>query len=273
MDLATVNEVKPLTPSDVGTLDWRDGDAYLAGGTWLYSEPQTHLHRLFDLRSLDWPSLTVTSEGLEIAATCTIFELEQFQAPTDWQAAHLFAECAHCLLASFKIYKTATVGGNICMSLPAGAMISLTSSLEGICNIELREGGQRSLPVIDFVTGNNKNVLKPGDLLRSITLPTSALRKRASFRRMALTHIGRSTALVIATLCPVSGEFVMTVTASSDRPVQLRFPSIPSERALMERLNLEIPTYFDDVHGTPEYRKHMTHYYAQQLRDELGGAL
>ena len=32
---------------------------------------------------------------------------------------------------SFKIYNAATVDGNICMSLPAGAMISLTASLEG----------------------------------------------------------------------------------------------------------------------------------------------
>ena len=33
-------------------------------------------------------------------------------------------------LASLKIWNAATVGGNICMSLPAGPMISLTAALE-----------------------------------------------------------------------------------------------------------------------------------------------
>ncbi len=271
MDLVTVAEVRQESLLELRDSDWREGDAWLGGGTWLFSEPQTHLRRLRDLRTLEWPSLTVTDAGLEIAATCTINELEKFVAPPEWKAAHLFAECAHCLLASFKIYKTATVGGNVCMSLPAGAMISLTSSLEGICTIQPADGGVTKLPVVDFVTGDHENVLKPGDLLRSITLPASALRKRASFRRMSLTHIGRSTALVIGTICPESGEFVLTITAATYHPVQLRFDRLPSADELRARLIADIPdsVYFADVHGTPEYRKHMTFYYAEQLREEL----
>ena len=40
---------------------------------------------------------------------------------------------------------------------------------------------------------------------------------------------------------------------------------------LRERLQEEIPDggYFDDVHGSPDYRKHMTHYFAEQIRAEL----
>jgi hypothetical protein len=30
---------------------------------------------------------------------------------------------------------------------------------------------------------------------------------------------------------------------------------------------------FDDVHGTPEYRKHMTYFYAEEIRRELLGRL
>ena len=33
-------------------------------------------------------------------------------------------------LASFKVWNSATVGGNICMSLPAGPMITMTVALE-----------------------------------------------------------------------------------------------------------------------------------------------
>ena len=91
------------------------------GGTWLFSEQQPAVHRLVDLDSLGWPSLEVTDQGLTVAATCRIAELLALDTPSDWTAAPLFAQCAHAFLMSFKIYNAATVGGNICMSLPAGA--------------------------------------------------------------------------------------------------------------------------------------------------------
>ena len=43
---------------------------------------------------------------------------------------------------------------------------------------------ERQVPAVEFVIGNHQNVLLPGELLRAIELPASALRKRAAFRRM-----------------------------------------------------------------------------------------
>ena len=114
------------------------------------------------------------------------------------------------------------------MSLPAGPMISLTSALEGVCTLWPRNGEPRKVPVIDFVTGNHANVLAPGELLRSIFLPATALKKTYAFRRFTLTHLGRSEALLIGTRCPEQGEFVLTITASTLRPMQLRFENVPS---------------------------------------------
>ena len=104
-------------------------------------------------------------------------------------------QCCRSFLVSFKIWNEATVGGNICMSLPAGPMISLTAALEGVCTLWPRSGEPRRVPVVDFVTGNHQNVLAPGELLRSIFLPAHALRKKFAFRRFTLTHLGRSEAL------------------------------------------------------------------------------
>jgi hypothetical protein len=127
---------------------------------------------------------------------------------------------------------------------------------------------------VDFVTGSHQNVLVPGELLRAIDLPASALRKRAAFRRVSLTHMGRSTGLLIGTVPPSGGTFTLTVTAATPRPVQITFPELPNAPALRDRLNEEIPDagYFDDVHGAPDYRKHMTHYLAEQIRAELADA-
>jgi CO/xanthine dehydrogenase FAD-binding subunit len=174
-------------------------------------------------------------------------------------------------LASFKIWNEATVGGNVVMSLPAGPMISLTAALEGVCTLWPRSGPFRKVPVVDFVTGNNTNVLAPGELLRSIFLPASALKKSYAFRRFTLTHLGRSETLVIGTCCPESEEFLLTVTASTLRPVQLHFENVPSAETLESALDEAAPfdLYLDDVHGSPRHRQHLTYYFAEQIRQEL----
>ncbi len=193
MDLHTVNRVRrPARAEEI--VSWEPGFAWLAGGTWLFSAPQVDVHTLIDLESLQWPSLQPSADGLTIASTCRVVELDQFvaNAPADWTAAPLFRQCCRSFLASFKIWNEATVGGNLWMSLPAGPMISLTASLEGVATLWPRNDKPRQVSVVDFVTGNHRNVLALGELLRSIFLPAHALRKRFAFRRFTLTHLGRS---------------------------------------------------------------------------------
>jgi CO/xanthine dehydrogenase FAD-binding subunit len=275
MNLNTIAEVRAAPALVAGDITWSAGDSWLAGGTWLFSEPQDHLRRLLDLRAFGWEPLTIRPDGLRIAATCTIAELDAFVAPADWTAAPLIDQCCRSLLASFKVWNAATVGGNVCMSLPAGAMISLTASLEGVCTLLAQDGSERQLPVAEFVTGNHQNVLAPGELLVAIDLPVAALRKRAAFRRMSLTHQGRSAVLLIGTLGRDGGDFLLTITAATPRPVQLRFDAVPDAATLRQRIVQAIPdgTYFDDVHGAPDYRRHLTHHFAEEIRAELAAGL
>src|ERR1700676_4761051 len=212
MDLNTINEVAhPATRTQLPV--WTAGDAWLAGGTWLFSEPQVHLSRLIDLTDLQWPALTISETGLSIAATCTVAQLDALACPPDWIASPLIDQCCRAFLASFKVWKTATVGGNLCMSLPAGPMIALTAALDGICTIWKADGSERRIAVADFVTGNQRNVLAAGDLLRPIELPIAALKRRASFRQISLTPVGRSAALLIGTI--KNEGLALTVTAST----------------------------------------------------------
>jgi CO/xanthine dehydrogenase FAD-binding subunit len=269
MDLTTIREVaRPSARAELPV--WAAGDAWLAGGTWLFSEPQVHLNRLIDLTDLKWPALTIDAHGLSIAATCTIAQLDAFACPPEWLAAPLFNQCCRAFLASFKIWKTATVGGNLCMSLPAGPMISLTSALDGVCTIWRADGGERKIPVSDFITGNNTNVLKSGDLLRQIDIPLAALKRRSAFRQISLTPVGRSAVLVIGTI-DGSGAFALTVTASTKRPVKLLFAKMPDAAELRDAIAQTIPDplYHDDVHGKPFWRKHMTLRLACEIRGEL----
>jgi len=76
---------------------------------------------------------------------------------------------------------------------------------------------------------------------------------------------------LIGTLCPIEGTWALTVTAATVRPVSLVFPRIPTGAQLRSRLRAAIPEalYHDDVHGRPEYRKHLTPSFAEEIRREL----
>ena len=269
MNLNTIAEVK--RPKSFEEVAWRDGHAFLAGGTWLFSEPQVGTDTLVDLEQFGWPALTVIPAGLEIAATCKIVELHDFKGPPEWQAVPLFDQCIDCFLMSFKIWNAATVGGNLCMSLPAGAMISLTAALEGVCTLWPRNGAPRQVPVVDFVTGMHTNVLQKGELLRSILLPASALRKRAAMRQVSLTRYGRSAALIVATVNDDGSDFLLTVSAATPRPVQLRFARTPGATELHRAIDERLPpdAWFQDVHGSAPYKRHVTFFLAEQIRTEL----
>ncbi len=270
MNLNTITEVKrPESLDDVGP--WRSNYAWLAGGTWLYSEPQIATDTLIDLDALGWAPLTATAEGLEIAATCRVADLHAFKGPAEWKAVPLFRNCIDSFLMSFKIWNAATIGGNIVMSLPAGAMISLSAALEGVCTLWPRDGAPRQVPVVDFVTGNHKNLLDPGELLRSVRLPATALTKRYAMRQMSLTRLGRSAALIVATVNDDGRDFLLTITAATPRPVHLRFDRTPAAGELRQAIDerLLADDYFQDVHGSAAYKQHITYYFAEQIRAEL----
>lgn len=274
MDLNTVGEV--IAPQDADEArnrqaTWKEGDAWLAGGTLLYSRPNPHLSRLIDLTTLGWPALTVHDDGLEIAATCTIAEVSAAGArmPGDWVARPLFHECCTAFLASFKVWHVATLGGNICTAYPAGPMISLTAALDGVCEIWTPGGGVRREPVASFVTGEATTTLEPGELLRAVHLPGAALRSRTAFRKLALSPLGRSGVVVIGRRH--AAEVVVTVTAATVRPVRVSVPVGAGASTVAAALDDAAgpQLYTRDAHGAPDWRRQVTRVLAEEVVAEL----
>ncbi|MGW7432380.1 FAD binding domain-containing protein [Streptomyces sp. NPDC054861] len=269
MDLNTVTAIRDARRRE----PWRAGDAWLGGGTYLFSEPQPHLRRLVDLSRMGWEPLTRHEDGsLEIAATCTIAQLSRFgrrhlAAP----AAPLFEQCCRAFLASFKIWNMATVGGNLCNGLPAGPMISLTAALDGSCLLQAQNGSTRQVKVVDFIKGAGRKDLAEGELLRSVTLPGRSLECRTAFRQASLYGLGRSGALVIGTLDPVDGSLAVTLTAATVRPFRLWFPLPPRSGRLRQAIEASVrgTDWFDDIHGLPEWRRHMGLSLAEEVLVEL----
>jgi hypothetical protein len=82
------------------------------------------------------------------------------------------------------------------------------------------------------------------------------------------------------------GTGVLTVTASTDRPRQVRLPALPADvpTGVPTDVPTDVPTaadvvdavdaigdWYDDPHGDPRWRRATTLRFARELRDELAG--
>ncbi len=270
MDLNTITAV--ISPSTRAELTgWAPGDGFLAGGTWLFSEQQPRLRRLVDLTRLAWPALHVDDSGLQVAATCRIAELEGCVLPAAWRAASLVPLCCNALLGSFKVLNVATVGGNLCLGLPAGPMTALAAALDGVCTVWTPDGGERQVEAVDFVLGDRRTALCDGEVLRSVALPAASLCRRAAFRQTSLSPEGRSATLLIGTIGP-EGDFALTITAATPRPIRLDFSALPSATDLAQAIEAGVTAralWYDDVHGAPDWRRHISLRLAEEIRCEL----
>lgn len=250
------------------------GEAFLAGGTWLLSEPQPTTTGFVDLTTLGWTPIEVNAAGLRIAATCTIAELVAWAegrgdaaVPRRWTAASLVPQAAHALLASFKIWNTATVGGNVCRSFAAAALVSLCAALDGVAEVWLADGGTCRVPVAALVTGNGTNSLTAGDVLRAVEIPAHALRSRARLSKIALAEHGRSGSVVTGRV-DEDGTAVFTVTAATVAPVVLRYDVLPAPGELAREVG-GASGYYTDPLGSADWRRGVSVVLAERIRAEL----
>ncbi|MCX4098842.1 FAD binding domain-containing protein [Nocardia sp. alder85J] len=193
--------------------------------------------------------------------------------PAAWTAAALFPQACRALLASYKIRRAATVGGNVCLGLPAGAVLAALVALDGTAVVWQPDGGDRSIPLAHFVTGPGTTVLLPGEVLRSIRIEAAKLCSRTAFRKIALAPLGRSGAVVMGRR-DADGRCVITLSAATVRPVVLEFGAVPADGELVATiLDLDRGLWFDDPHGTPAWRRHVSTVLAGEVLAELRGEL
>lgn len=243
MDLITVQEVRVARER----ADLALGTP-LGGGTWLYSEPQDATV-LIDLLGFGWEHVVRTSSRLSISGTCPISVVRELPD------SPLFRQCADALLASWKVQAAATVGGNLALALAAGPMAALAVGLGASVTV-WNATSTRSVHAEDFVTGVRSTVLQAGEVVRSIEIDLPV--PRTAFRRISLAPLGRTGTLVTGR-SDASGP-VLCVTGGTERPHQ--FTSI-------EQLDA-VEDWYDDAHGSPDWREAMTRGFASEILEELG---
>ncbi|WP_125130130.1 molybdopterin cofactor-binding domain-containing protein [Microbacterium sp. 10M-3C3] len=268
MDIHTVTSFRVArTRADLALAP---GEVFLGGGTWLMSEPQPGTTGFVDLTAMDWPDLEITTDGLRVGATCTIARFVAWaraEAPAEWPAAAAIPDAANALLASFKIWNTATVGGNVCQSFAAAGLVAYFTGLDAVAVVWTADGGERRIPVSEFVTGNQRNVLERGDVLRAIEVPDHALRSRFLLRKLALATFGRSGSAVTGRV-DADGGAVFGITAATWAPTVLRFPRLPDAAALRAAVDAA-DGYYTDPLGPADWRRGATGVLAERIRAAL----
>ncbi|MDF3284773.1 FAD binding domain-containing protein [Gordonia sp. N1V] len=266
MDLNTISSYRHAHTRD--DLALAPGERIVAGGTWFFSEPQVDATGVVDITGMGWSDVEdLPDGGLRVAATCPIATLASLPKRPEWRAHPLFFQCATALLASFKIWNVATVGGNICRSFAAASMVSLAVALDAEALIWPPAGGERRVPVAELVTGNGTNTLGPAEVLRAIDFPGYALRARTGMRKIALAELGRSGAVVTGRV-DEDGTAVFGITAATGWPTVLRYPTLPDAEVLRADID-SAPGYYTDPLGSADWRRAVSAVLADEIRAEL----
>ena len=91
-------------------------------------------------------------------------------------------DCAS-LIGSIQIQGRASLGGNLCNSAPSADAIPAMIALGAVANIAGPNGSTRQVAVEDFCTGPGRNVLEPGEILVSVTMPAPQPHSGANYLR------------------------------------------------------------------------------------------
>lgn len=231
------------------------GERIMAGGTWLMSEPVIDVTGFVDISRMPWQPWERTADGLTISATCTIADLAALSDTVrpGWSALPLFAQCCHALLASWKVWNVATVGGNVARAFAAGAVTSLLAGLDAVAVVWTPGGGERRVAVADLVLDNGVNALADGEVLRAFEVPERSLRARTSMQKIALAQLGRSGSVVTGRR-DEDGRITVVITAATLRPRPLVYSSMPPPDLLRADV-LGLPDFYTDPLGTADWRR------------------
>lgn len=256
MDLQSVeNYLCPQTLEEIPA--WKPGWAWLAGGTWMFGEPQPQVKTLVDIQKLGWSELEVTSEGLIIGASCTMSQLLNFN---DSSPAIEALKGAVRELASFKIQNVATIAGNICLAIPATtfppAMVVLNASYE----ILSLNGESFWVSALDFQRGIKQTILKPGEVLRKIRIPLEFLDWKTDYQRFCMASAGIGISMVATAYHPQTQQVRFGIGGCIPIPQLMEFSTIPSPSELQAALLSQIPAkvMINDTMGCAPYRHHIT---------------
>ncbi len=170
-------------------------------------------------------------------------------------------------IAAPAVRNIATLAGNVCNASPAGDGICALYALDARLELTRLEG-RREVPVMDFITGPGRTLLKDDELVTALLIP---LRKTNlhTFRKVGTRKANALAKLSFAAVGKIEGDTVawLALSFGAVGPTVVRVPELEEKLVGRPVVELEamIPdllagygtriTPIDDQRSTAEYRK------------------
>ena len=246
---------------------------YLAGDEWLIVSGGTDFYpalgdkspagNVLDVSQISsLRSIYADNTHWHIGALATWTDVINTELPASFDALKLAAQ----EVGSVQIQNRATVVGNICKASPAADGIPALLCLDAIVRISSQDQ-VRDVALIDFVKGNRKTTLAPGEMVIDLLLPKTSTSGFSHFLKLgARKYLVISIAMVATRLCVDSKNQITDAALSvgSCSVVAQRLPALEQQligktlgRGLVETVTQELVsglTPINDVRATADYR-------------------
>jgi CO/xanthine dehydrogenase FAD-binding subunit len=192
----------------------------------------------------------------------------------------------YCLQAAAReiggrqIQNRGTVGGNLCNASPAAdgvpALLALGAEVE-----VLSRGGNRTLPLSDFILGPRQTALQFDEIVGAVLIPKPKGAAHSSFVKLGARKYLVISIVMAAGYLDVVGSRIAEarIAVGSCSPVAQRLPALETalkgEVAIGDLARLVRPQHLaplkpiDDVRGSAEYREEAAVIVVQRLLAEL----
>jgi CO/xanthine dehydrogenase FAD-binding subunit len=236
----------------------------LAGGTDFYP---ARVGRTIDEDVLDISGIgalrgiAATPQGWRLGATATWSELMAADLPPLFDGLKQAAR----EVGGRQIQNAGTLAGNLCNASPAADGVPPLLALDA--EIEIAgPTGSRMVMLADFITGNRRTVLMPGELVVAIHVPKPAAETRSAFLKLgARRYLVISIVMAAASLEIADGRIARArVAVGACSAVAQRLPALEAalvgaalDRSLGARIearHLAPLAPIDDVRGSAGYR-------------------
>jgi aerobic carbon-monoxide dehydrogenase medium subunit len=277
---------RPSTLEEAGGLLAADPDetALYAGGTellLLMKEGFLRLRRLIDLKRV--PGLdAITREDGRVVIGATARHRMVEASPVLRAACPLVSAVAR-YVANIRVRSVGTVGGNLAFADPHSDLATLFLTLDGSVRL-WRRGGERELPLADFVQGPYQTAREDDEILTAVRLRPWPAGTGAVYVKFGIHE--RPTLGVAVALTPdaAGGEVIdARIAVGCVGPRPRRFPdaerlarggTVDDLLAGAERLAAAVAEAVDpvdDLHGSAEYKRDMTRVFVRRALQVAGG--
>jgi CO/xanthine dehydrogenase FAD-binding subunit len=257
--------LRPETVEETVAALTQHGGRVLAGGTDFYPalgeqpvrEPVIDISCVTELRGI-----ALERDCVWIGARTTWTDILRHPLPRCFDALKAAAR----EVGSVQIQNAGTVAGNICNASPAADGVPPLLILDA--EVELAStGGRRCVPLADFITGNRRTKLRPGEIVTAIRVPRGLDDSPSAFLKLGARRYLVISIVMVAALVglDVSGRVAVArvaVGACSAVALRLRqleadLVGIPGKEigAGVRADHLTPLSPIDDVRATAEYRR------------------